>query len=308
MKKLFSILLFAQLTFAAVVNYTYDTAGRLTKVDYGPSGNVTYTYDKAGNILSRVVAAGSTAAAITAVKVAWGGTTISSNAWLEIHGNNLVPANTPAEGVIWSTAPEFAQGKMPTKIGDVSVTINGKPAYIYFYCSAVTSACATDQINVLAPAAPLSGSVPVVVTTSAGSTAPFSAPTAAASPSFLFFTPAGNIIAQHTDYSLAGPATLYPGATTPAKAGETLLVYTVGFGLPTSTITEGSSSQSGQLGSPTTCTVGTSQTTPIMTLISPGLYQMNLTIPLDVKPGDNQLLCTYNGVTTQPGAVVSVKP
>jgi uncharacterized protein (TIGR03437 family) len=62
------------------------------------------------------------------------------------------------------------------------------------------------------------------------------------------------------------------------------------------------------LATATTCTVGTSQTTPVMTLISPGLYQMNLTIPRDVKPGDNELRCTYNGATTQSGAVVSVAP
>ncbi len=41
---------------AATVNYSYDAAGRLVKIDYGPSGgSITYTYDAAGNLLSRTV-------------------------------------------------------------------------------------------------------------------------------------------------------------------------------------------------------------------------------------------------------------
>jgi uncharacterized protein RhaS with RHS repeats len=49
----------AHTTFAGVVNYTYDSAGRLTRVDYGTSGAITYSYDKAGNVLSRTTEAGS---------------------------------------------------------------------------------------------------------------------------------------------------------------------------------------------------------------------------------------------------------
>jgi uncharacterized protein (TIGR03437 family) len=60
---------------------------------------------------------------------------IAQNDWIEIKGSNLVPANTPAGGVVWSNAPDFAQGRMPTEINGVSVTVNGRPAYVYFFCS-----------------------------------------------------------------------------------------------------------------------------------------------------------------------------
>ena len=53
------------LTFAATINYSYDPAGRLTRIDYGASGAIVYSYDKAGNLLSRDVVAGSTAASGT---------------------------------------------------------------------------------------------------------------------------------------------------------------------------------------------------------------------------------------------------
>lgn len=47
-------LIAAQLMFAAV-NYSYDSAGRLIKVDYGTAGSIVYTYDNAGNLTSRTV-------------------------------------------------------------------------------------------------------------------------------------------------------------------------------------------------------------------------------------------------------------
>jgi hypothetical protein len=73
---------------------------------------------------------------ITQVKMAYGSSTlISGNGWLEIHGTNLVPADTPATGVDWSNAPEFASGKMPTRLGAIdSVTVGGVPALFLLQC------------------------------------------------------------------------------------------------------------------------------------------------------------------------------
>jgi YD repeat-containing protein len=45
----------ASALFAGTVNYTYDTAGRLTKADYGSAGSIAYEYDKAGNLIKRTV-------------------------------------------------------------------------------------------------------------------------------------------------------------------------------------------------------------------------------------------------------------
>ena len=133
------------LPLSAAVTYSYDAAGRLVSVTYSNGSTISYMYDKAGNILSRSLSAAS-GALINSVTVANGGTNIAQNTWIVIKGANLVPSNTPASGVIWSTAPDFAQGKMPTQLGGVSATVNGKPAFVYFYCSAVTSTvCASDR-------------------------------------------------------------------------------------------------------------------------------------------------------------------
>ena len=55
-----SLFLFAVAAFGGS-NYSYDAAGRLTKVDYGGGKTLTYTYDNAGNLLSRT----STSASVT---------------------------------------------------------------------------------------------------------------------------------------------------------------------------------------------------------------------------------------------------
>ena len=174
-----------------------------------------------------------------------------------IKGTNLVPANTPAGGVIWSSAPSFANGLMPTQLGSVSVTVNNKPAFVYFYCSAATdSACSQDQLNILTPLDNTTGPVPVVVTSGRSSIPAFSANMQAVAPSFLLFDTVGHIAATHAIGSLLGSTTLYPGLSTPAAPSETIVLYAVGFGLPATPLVNGSSSQSGSLPVLPVCQVG----------------------------------------------------
>jgi len=246
---------------------------------------------------------------ITSVAVANGGTDIAQNTWIAIKGVNLVPSTTPAAGVIWSTAPEFAQGRMPTQLGGVSVTVNGKSAFVYFYCSAATSTvCTSDQINVLTPLDSTLGSVPIVVTNNGTSTMAFTATMKSIAPAFFQFSAAGYVAGTHADGSLLGATTLYPGVSTPALPGETIVVYGVGFGLPTTTLVNGSSIQSGPLPSLPMCQIGGNAAAGAFAgLISPGLYQFNLTVPSSAKTGDNPLSCTYNGSTTPSGALITVQ-
>jgi len=71
-------LLAAQALFAAV-NYSYDAAGRLTKIDYGAGVSITYSYDKAGNLLSRTTAAAAAGTpAVVGTQQPFGATTTQS--------------------------------------------------------------------------------------------------------------------------------------------------------------------------------------------------------------------------------------
>src|SRR5690348_15505983 len=80
--------------------YTYDAAGRVTKVDYGANGAVVYGYDASGNMVSRTVVPSGNSSIIQTVNTTSGGPDIAQNTFIEIYGQNLVPANTPAAGVI----------------------------------------------------------------------------------------------------------------------------------------------------------------------------------------------------------------
>jgi subtilase family serine protease len=102
---------------------------------------------------------------ISSVVTADGGPVVAQNTFIVIKGADLVPATTPAGGVIWNNAPSFASGLMPTELNGVSVTVNSKPAFVYFYCSAATDqSCSQDQLNILTPLDNTTGPVPIVVT------------------------------------------------------------------------------------------------------------------------------------------------
>src|SRR5262249_10305252 len=141
-------------------------------------------------------------------------------------------------------------GRMPAQLGGVSVTVNAKPAFVYFYCSAATStSCASDQINVLTPLDATLGSVQVVVSNSGVSTPPFTVNLRPAAPAIPLVGTTTYIVATHADSSLVGPISMSsPGYPfTPARSGETIVVYAFGLGLPTTPLMDGASSQSGVL-------------------------------------------------------------
>jgi uncharacterized protein (TIGR03437 family) len=271
----------------------------------GFTGTVPVTFTQSGSTFvvtgSGSIAPRSGAPTVTQVSTAYGLDETAQNTFIVIKGANLVPANTPKDGVIWSNAPEFASGKMPTVLQGIGVKVNDVPAFVYFFCSAATNpACATDQINALTPLDSTFGSARVTVTNNGVESAPLVVPMRPVEPSFLVFTSRGYVAAVHANSSLIGPTSLYPGFTTPAKAGETILVFGVGFGLPTTAVVPGSSTQFGplpQTQNPTSpqCFIGVAPATvSAATLISPGLYQFNVVIPNNAQSGDNLIYCSYS--------------
>ena len=246
---------------------------------------------------------------ISSVVTAYAGPAIAQNTFIVIKGADLVPATTPAGGVIWSSAPSFASGLMPTELNGVSVTVNSKPAFVYFYCSAATDqSCSQDQLNILTPLDNTTGPVSIVVTSGTVSSPPFMVNMQAVAPSFLLFSPAGYVSATHANGGLVGPTSLFPGSSTPASPGEVIVLYAVGFGLPSTPLVNGSSTQSGSLPVLPVCTLGGNPATlSFAGLISPGLYQLNLQVPPVASSGNNPLTCSYRGATTPPGALITVQ-
>ena len=223
--------------------------------------------------------------------------TIAPNTWVEIKGSNLAPAGDIR---VWQNS-DFVGGKLPPALDGVSVTVNGKSAYVYYI--------SPSQINILTPPDALSGAVKVVVTVNGTVSAAYTVQAQATSPSFFVINGGPYVLAQHSaDYSLVGPPSLYTGQTTPVKPGETAVLYANGFGPTTQAVVSGSQSQSGSLSPLPVVTIGGVQASvSYAALLSPGLYQFNVVVPQNATPGDNLLAATIGGVPTSPTYLLNVQ-
>lgn len=245
------------------------------------------------------IASGSTAQApaITLVANAEGeAPLIAPNTWVEVKGANLAP---PGDTRIWQGS-DFFGGQMPTQLDRVSVTVNGKGAYVYYV--------SPQQINILTPPDAMQGTVRVQVTSSGVVSASVNVEAQPVAPAFFVFNGGPQVAAEHADGSLLGSATLYPGFTTPAKPGETVVLYANGFGPTSVPVVSGSTAQSGTLPVlPAIKIGGVTATVLFAGLIGPGEFQFNVVLPDSLTDGDQPIAATYNGLSTQPGTVITVK-
>jgi uncharacterized protein (TIGR03437 family) len=239
---------------------------------------------------------------ITLVANAFGDTPlIAPNTWVEIKGSNLSAGDTR----IWQNS-DFGNNQLPNQLDGVTVTVNGKNAYVYFI--------SPTQVNILTPPDPLSGSVPVQLTVGGVQSNVVSVNAQAQSLSFFDFVSSATGLAyvygRHaSDNSLIGPASLYPGLTTPVKPGESIYVAGAGFGPTSVPVTSGALTQSGTLPAPwPVITIGGIPT--IVTyagLIADGTYQFNFAVPANAPNGDLPIVATYSGLSTQSGLSITVQ-
>ena len=222
---------------------------------------------------------------------------IAPNTWVEIKGSNL---SKPNDTRPWQGS-DFVNGQMPANLDGVSVTVNGKSAFVYYI--------SPTQINILTPPDSMPASVTVVVTTNAGVSAGFQVKAAPMSPSFFVFGAGPYVIATHSsDFSIVGPASLYPNLSTPAKPGETILVYANGFGPTSAPIVNGSSVQSGELSPYPVITVGgIAANMTFAGLVAPGEFQFNVVLPLNLPSGDLPIVATYNGSQASPDLLITIQ-
>ncbi|MCU1330615.1 MAG: Peptidase flavivirus helicase [Bryobacterales bacterium] len=223
--------------------------------------------------------------------------TIQPGSWVSIYGNNFI-----ADPVSW-------KGDFPTSLGGVSVKINGKPAYIWY--------ASRTQLNVQAPTDSASGAALVTVTTPQG-VASGAVTLGAYGPSFslldgshaaaIVVTPgkAGN---SGGGYDIIGPGGSALGyATRPVKAGETLVLYGVGFGPTNPNVPSGLPffGAAACLETPKITLGGVPAKVEFAGVVSAGLYQFNVVVP-NTTSGDQPLQAIAGGLSTPPIAVVSVQ-
>jgi uncharacterized protein (TIGR03437 family) len=209
-------------------------------------------------------------------------------------------------GANFASGVSIWNGDFPTNLGGVTVTIDGKLAYIWYV--------APTQMNVQVPDEDPdhTGTVNVTVSNAAGSETT-TATLAAESPAWILLDSkhvAG--IAVHPDgtYDIVGPTGSSLGyATKAAKAGDVVELFGVGFG-PTSPATAAGQAYSGRADTtnPVTVTIGGTTITPAFAgLTGAGLFQINVAIPPGLGSGDVALSAVVAGASTQNGAVISLQ-
>jgi uncharacterized protein (TIGR03437 family) len=232
--------------------------------------------------------------AVTAVtNAASGNAAIAPNTWTTIAGSNLAK---PGDARSW-TAADFVNGLLPTGLDGVSVTVNGLRAYVSYI--------SPTQINFLTPTGALSGSAAVQVTVNGYASPPFSVKAQADDPAFFLW--GRYVVATHADYTLVGPASLFPGLSTPARPGETIVLWANSLGPVETPVVPGSPSQSGSLMPvPVIQIAGKAANVSFAGLVSEGLYQINVTVPAATAGGDQDILASFSGGSTQTGTLISI--
>jgi len=220
---------------------------------------------------------------------------IASATWISIYGTNLAPTTQT-----WS-APDFVGNSLPTQLAGVSVSIDGEPAYVYYI--------SPTQINVLAPDY-LAETASVEVDTPDRRSNAITVQRNEFSPAlFLFSQGAGKYVAAgHADGAYVAPVGLIPGVTSrPASPGEIISLFGTGFGAtdPTSPSAE-LVSQPAALIAPAAIRIGgAAAKTSFAGLVSPGLYQFNVTVP-DIADGDQLVAIEIGGLQSQDNAYIPV--
>lgn len=219
---------------------------------------------------------------------------VAQNTYIEIDGINL--AQTSRQ---WQTA-DFVNNQLPTQLDGVSVTINSKPAYVYYISS--------KQLNVLSPLDTTEGPVSVQVTNNSANSAPVTTTMKRFSPGFFAFFSDKYVAGTHLDGSYLGPTSLIPGVTTPAKPGELVVLYGSGFGQTNPPVVDRALTQTGTLSPFPVVKIGGVQAVVQFAGVSAvGEYQFNVYVPASALDGDNTLTAEYNGFVTPPGVFIFVQ-
>jgi uncharacterized protein (TIGR03437 family) len=237
-----------------------------------------------------------------AVVPVWGGSTnFGSNMYVTIYGSNLSTITQD-----WGSS--FINGKAPTSMGGVNVTVNGIPAFIQYV--------SPGQVNINTPDDSATGPVNIVLTNTVGVSNTGTANRAALSPTLLS-TPSfssGNktyVVAQSSDFSsYIGPPGLVQNVSFKlAKPNDTVIIFATGCG-PTNPATQAGvlAAQSSPLATSFQMKIGGIPANVAfggMLAGTVGLYQFNVVIP-NVPPGDQPIELIVGSTPNAQNLLISI--
>lgn len=218
---------------------------------------------------------------------------VSPGCWMTVFGESLA-----SEARVWRES-DFSGDNLPTELDGVSATVNDQPAPLYH--------ASPNQLNVLVPTDAAEGSARVVVRNASGVSQPALVEVKHLMPGFFTFA-REYAAAVRFDGVFLGPPDLIPGVSTvPARPGDAILLFGTGFGPTHPEAPSGRRFQgSYPLANPVTIRFDTHEVPVAFAgLVSPGLYQFNITVP-DLPDGDYVVTAQVKGVRTSKVALVRV--
>jgi uncharacterized protein (TIGR03437 family) len=223
---------------------------------------------------------------------------IAPNAFIQIKGTNL--ANTTD---LWNNA--IVAGKLPTTLDNVSVSVGGKPAYVYFV--------SPGQINVLTPPDTGTGSMQVTVTNSGAASAGFATSANSLAPAFFLWDGKYAVATDNATGRFAVKSSVFPTLNAaPAKPGDVIVLWGTGFGATNPATPAGTQVPAGQFNTatPVTVTVGNAPATVFYAILSSGfagLYQVAIQIPANAPDGDLPVVATVSGAASPATTLLTVQ-
>lgn len=230
---------------------------------------------------------------------------VASGTWIEIYGSNLATAARSWQGA------DFNGVNAPNTLNGVSVKINDKSAYVDYV--------SPGQVNVQVPDDPAVGPVKLVVTNAAGDSNSITLQKSAIGPALLAPPDSFNVggkqyvvaVFQDGSGAFAGRANLISGVKfRPAKAGDIIAVYGIGFGPVSPAIPAGAvATQQNSLQTKPTFRVGGATAELSYDGLAPnlmGLYQFNLKLPA-ASSGDQPLTVDVGGVSTNQTLFITMQ-
>ena len=211
---------------------------------------------------------------------------IAPGGWFSIFGSNLSDGKYQA-----------ASTPLPQQLGGTVVTVNGQIARLNYVD--------TGQINAEMPPDMPAGLANVVVTTKAVSSKGVAVQIVPAMPEIFQYGEARAVAQNVSDYSLNAPSN-------PVSAGGGLVVYFTGAGLVNGDRRTGVPASLSDLMRDKLDTTVTIAGQPAelgfagLTPGSIGLYQVNVSVPANLSPGDYPVIIRVGGVESSP-ALISVK-
>ncbi|HEY4363902.1 MAG TPA: choice-of-anchor V domain-containing protein [Bryobacteraceae bacterium] len=229
----------------------------------------------------------------------------ASGSWIEIYGSDFASDTWQWQGM------DFNGTAAPTTLAGINVSVNGNAAFMYFV--------SPGQVDVQAPADSKTGTVDVQLMSCSDASAAIKGQKDALAPGFLAppgFLKNGKqyLVAQFQDGTYVGDPKVVAGTTRPAKPGELLTIYGIGFGdvttasggavVPGVVVTDTNS-----LVNPLQFSFGSTVAKVQYSGLAPGnigLYQFNVTVP-NVVDGDAQISVRLNGNAVPQALFLSIK-